>query len=185
VRRNIFYFLLATISVVLSGCQHQQTIPKGALSLAADTLEKRQYQSRYFESSDSNLLLSASSAVLQDLGFTIDDSESELGFLVASKERDATEAGQVAAAIILVVLTAALGAHSEEMAIDKNQKIRVAVIVSPSLDGGRTYVRTKFQRIVWNTRNQISRLETITEKTIYQEFFDKLSKSVFLEANKI
>jgi len=174
---KLIYFTLIILAIILSGCQ--STIPKEALSLSPDSLQKRETQSRYFETSDSDLILSAAAGVLQDLGFTIDKSESQLGFLVGSKERDAMEVGQVAAAIMVAVLFGA------EMPVDKHQKIRVSITINPSLEGNKTHVRAKFQRIVWNNRNQVSKLETISNSEIYQEFFDRLSKSVFLEANKI
>ena len=80
---------------LLSGCQ---SIPKEALILSPTTLQERDQQSRYFDTQDEETILSASAGVLQDLGFTLDESETRLGFIVASKERDATNAGQVAVA---------------------------------------------------------------------------------------
>jgi hypothetical protein len=167
----IILFLLA-----LSGCGG---IPKDALILTPDTIKERQIQSRYYDTTDEEQIIAASAAVLQDLGFTLDKSETKLGFLVASKDRDATSAGQIAGAIVYAMLTGVA------LPTDKNQKIRVAIIISPSLDEKRTHVRVKFQRKVWNTRDQVSKVETINDPEIYQEFFSKLSKSVFLEANNI
>lgn len=177
IKNRFLLFLALFCAVFITGCA--SGIPKDALTLTADTLEERQTQSRYFDTNNEEDILSASASALQDLGFTLDKSETRLGFLVASKDRDATDAGQVAAAVVLALL----GGGS--VPIDRNQKIRIALIVSPALDESRTHVRAKFQRKVWNTNGIVSRVETIDDPEIYQEFFSKLSKSVFLEANNL
>lgn len=165
-------------AMVLAGCQ--ETIPPEALALSQVSVEKRQLQTRYFDTEDEPKLLSASVGVLQDLGFTLEESETDLGVLLGTKDRDAVESGQVATSIILGVL---LGVP---IAYDKNQKIRVSVITRPLDDGrGRTAVRVTFQRLVWNTEGQISKIESLNEPELYQGFFEKLSQSVFLEANEI
>jgi hypothetical protein len=118
--------------------------------------------------------------VLQDLGFNLDESETKLGLVVASKDRDATEAGQVVGAILIAVLIGA------SVPIDKRQKIRASLVTRPIGESGdKTAVRVTFQRVVWNTAGQISKSEALTEPELYQEFFSKLSKSVFLEAHEI
>ena len=95
-----FSFKFAPIGLCLlliAGCADR--IPKEALQLSPDSLTRRQTQTRIFETPNEAELLSASAALLQDLGFNLDESETELGVIVGSKERDATEAGQVAASI--------------------------------------------------------------------------------------
>lgn len=170
-------WLLPLSLVVMSGCETK--IPKDALALSPDTLEERAIQSRYYETNDEAKILAACAGVLQDLGFTIDESETDLGFMVGSKDRDAMDTEQVVGAVLMAVL---LGVS---MPIDKNQKLRAAIIVNPSLEGDRMHVRVKFQRKVWDTQNRVSNVETIEDPELYQQFFERLSKSVFLEGHQI
>jgi hypothetical protein len=164
-----------------SGCA---TIPKDALVLSPDSLERRQLQTRRLDGIGEKELLSAAAGVLQDLGFNIDESETKLGVIVASKDRSAVTKGQVFGAILLALF----GANSE---IDKTQKIRASLVTRPAIssDGAilpnSNFLRITIQRIVRNTADQVTRIESIEEPEIYQEFFEKLSKSVFLEVQQI
>lgn len=175
--------MLASAVALLAACA---TIPKDALVLSPDTLERRQLQTRRFDAADEKQLLAASAGVLQDLGFNIDESETKLGVIVASKDRSAISAGQITAAVFLALLS------GTATPVDKTQKIRVSLVaraasaVGPDVaDATGHLVRVTFQRIVWNTQGQITRIESIEDPLIYQEFFEKLSKSLFLEAQKI
>jgi len=42
-------------------------------------------------------------------------------------------------------------------------------------------VRLTIQRIVWNNQNQVNRIEAVTDAEIFQGFYEKLDKSLFLE----
>ncbi|MCZ6802927.1 MAG: hypothetical protein O7D86_03060 [Proteobacteria bacterium] len=173
-------FVLITMLVALTGCNHN-VIPKDALKLEKESLEKRSLQTRRYEGISEVDILSASAAVIQDLGFNIDESETSLGIIVGSKERDATETGQVIGAVFFAIL------FGVSIAIDKNQKLRVSLVVrpTPANDDKKHFARVTFQRIVWNTQGHISKIEGLEEPELYQEFFDRLSKSVFLEGHKI
>jgi hypothetical protein len=153
-------------------------VPPDALALAPDSLRLRQLQTRRFETKDEMALLQASLGVLQDLGFEVDESESRLGVIVASKMRDATDAAQVVGSIII-------GALSESrVPYDVEQKIRASV-VTRAISPRETSVRVTFQRMVWDDMGQVSRAESLDDPELYREFFYKLSKSVFLEAHGI
>ncbi len=58
-------------------------------------------------------------------------------------------------------------------------------ILAVQAGSGDSIVRVTFQRIIFDTAGQITRAEQINDPAIYREFYDKLSKSVFLEAHEI
>ncbi len=126
----------------------------------------------------------ASANTLQDLGFNLENSETKLGVITATKQRDATDAGEVATSILLAVFV------GTRMAISKDQTIRVALVVRPVNDShGKAmsdshFVRVTFQRIVRRSDNSIY-TETLREPELFQDFYERVSKSVFLEAQKI
>lgn len=199
---------LAVAGVIgLTGCVHQ--IPEGAFDVSPDMMAQRQVESRKFTGISEEEILIASSNVLQDMGFNLENSEVQLGVLTANKQREATNAGEIAGAIIMAAL------FRVQMPTSKDQTIRVALVIKPAASEsviGTLYsgasnapapvkakgkksdpvaaapesyiVRVTFQRIVRRTDNS-TYAETMKDPELYQEFFDKLSKSVFIEAQKI
>ena len=161
---------------LLSACV---TIPHDAFLLSPVSLQERQLQTRVFETADEVALLAAGIGVLQDMGYSIDNTEKSLGLISASKQVDATDGKQIAGAIIIALL------GGEPMPVDKEQKIKVNFITLPSRLNKKGFIaRISFQRMIWDTQGQV-RAETLKSPALYEEFFDKLSKSVFLEAHKI
>ena len=172
-----FLSLLFIITLIIAGCQ---TIPKDALSLSPESLAQRQLQTRKYETIDEAKILSACASLLQDMGFNLDESETNLGVITSSKMRSAVNPAQQVAMVMVAILG---GGY---MPTDKVQKMRASVVTRPVGEKGEYIaVRVTFQRIVWNTQNQVTASESLTDPKIYQEFFDKLSKSIFLEAQEI
>ena len=160
----------------LQGCA--VTIPKEALILTPETLATRQIQTRKYETNDEAKILSACIEHLQDLGFILAESETKLGVIVATKSRTAVEAGQVVAALIVGVIIGA------PVPWEKDQQFTACVVTRP-VGENSIIVRVTFQRIVWNTNNMVTKREALMDPIQYQEFFSKLSKSIFLEAHEI
>ncbi|WAW09896.1 hypothetical protein NB640_11850 [Oxalobacter vibrioformis] len=178
-KKKSFLALLAT--VLLASCV---TIPPNTFVVDQTQLEQRQAETRRYDGMEEEAILQASANVLQDLGYAMGDSELRLGILTGSKERDATDGGEIAVSIFVALLTGAATPVSQD------QTINVLLVVRPVLDSnGKAvknshYVRVSFQRIVRLT-NGATRVQTLKDPELYQEFHDKLSKSVFIEGQKI
>lgn len=177
------YLVVFSLCAGLTSCI---SAPKGFLKPTENSLKNRQLQIRQYDTKDEEKVISAVAGVLQDLGFNLDFSETEVGLVTSSTMADATDAGQMTVAVMADVLCALGGSYSNNTAMcDKEQKVKASVIVKPSLDGSKVVVRVTFQRIVWNMQGQVSRIETINDPAIYEKFYTALSKSIFLEAQEI
>lgn len=175
-RQNLIVCLLLSVGL-LAGCA---TLPKDAFKLSPTSLEDRQLQSRKFDTLDQKQLLAAGASVLQDLGYNIDESNTYLGVLTASKVADAKVTRQIVALVALGLLTQHMSPY------DNKQKITLCLVIRQSLDDPNSSVaRITMQRIIWNSQGAISRVESIKAPELYQAFFDKLSKATFLEASQI
>jgi len=141
-----------------------------------------------------------SAAVLQDLGFQVTESVREVGFLRAAKERSAREYGQYITrgfAFVLSIAASVLGGGNSVVwiPVDLQQQICASLVARPlDGEGQRHEIRVLFYRLVWKGDGQSGdhrippgeqRMQMIRDAGIYQQFFARLSKAVFLEAHKI
>ena len=180
----------------VAGCQ---TPPENAMELSPDSLKLRQLQTRRVEGIDEKALLAASVGVLQDLGFNIDESETRLGVIVASKKRSAIDTADIISSsletlAIDLALSLVFGDHYSsdgEISIDVTQKIRISIVTRPALDSSgqprkdAQVIRVTIQRLVWDDEGTLVHAESIEDPKVYQKFFDRLSKSIFLELQAI
>jgi hypothetical protein len=195
--------LVALCFLLAAGCS---TVPEQSMELSPDSLKLRQLQTRRIEGIEENALLAASAGVLQDLGFNIDESETRLGVIVASKDRSALDLGDAAEDLLVdslveaaldAMFSALFGDHfdddddGEDIVYDVTQKIRIAVVTRPALDSSgqrrqdAQVIRITIQRLVWDSEGELSHTESIEDPKVYQKFFDRLSKSIFLELQAI
>ena len=172
------------------GCA-QPTQPAELFQLTPESNANRAMQTRFFDTENDQELLSASAAALQDLGFQVEESVREVGFLRAAKERSAREYGQYRNRFFIWLLS--LG--HVVIPIDLHQKIAASLVTRPLNEArSRQEVRIIFYRAVWKGDGQADRnyippgeqkMEMIRDPEMYQQFFAKLSKAVFLEPHSI
>ncbi len=189
-KRGALIVIALACPMVLSGCA-ERAQPAQFFELSPESTANRAMQTRMFDTGAADELLSASAAALQDLGFQIEESVREVGLLRAAKERSAREYGQYRNRVLIWLLS--LG-HLI-MPIDLHQKIAATMVVRPAdQDHARQEIRIMFYRVVWKGDGQADRnyippgeqkMEMIRDPEIYQQFFAKLSKAVFLEPHSI
>ena len=181
------HFRMLTVffaALVLSACE---TLPKNAFRLSETGLQTREIQTREYSSVDDAAILAASIAVLQDMGYTIEEVEKMLGVLSASKRADATNKmeafGSLALDSMKCVFTLMLACDGKNYGeIDDVQDIRLTLITRPQREiDGEVSVRLTIQRVIWDKRGRLTAQQTITDSRVYEDFFAKLSKAVFLE----
>lgn len=170
----IMWLVLCLIS--LGGCTTTTLQPED-LRLTPETKAKRQSQMRVFDTDNEAGVLVAVAAVLQDIGFQIDESEMQLGLIVGSKERSAIQPAEVVASYTLAIVLGVDPVYAER------QTMRVSVVTTPVEEKNGTAVRVNFQRLVFTNTGVISKKQVLGSDEIYQEFFAKLSKSLFLGAH--
>lgn len=150
---------------------------------------QRQIETRRYDGISETDLLTASTNVLQDLGFIIENSETELGVITASKKRDITDKGEIARSVFMTAWLLLMW-FPMIFPVKKDQTFRASLVVRPVFDSNDKtiddshLVRITFQSIVRDTFDKTILVKSVDFGT-YQGFFEKLSKSVFLEAQEI
>lgn len=173
--------------LLLAGCAPQVS---QVLTPPEDMLAQRQFQTKLYESVDEEQILRACAALLQDMGFQIDEGTSRLGVILGSKMRDAnslTSGERTAVAVVALGLLA--GGYTAPLAlllVDKmnSKPVRIDVgIFTRRVDaeGSRVAVRIIFRETEYKN-GQPAAPQVIKDAAIYQDAFDRLSKALFLEA---
>ncbi len=191
--RTLLAVVCLAVSSQLVGCV-AHTQPDELFQLKSESAANRAMQSRLFETKDEAELLSASAAVLQDLGFQVEESVREVGFLRATKERSAREYGQDISRFFVFLLSTPLVLVQQPpivMPVDLHQKIAATLVTRPvNPEATRQEVRVVFYRVVWKGEGSSGqqgippgeqRMDMLRDPVMYQTFFAKLSKAVFLE----
>jgi hypothetical protein len=94
-RRRLLKLALGALSSAFAACAATPQQQAAALSPTESAIAVRALQSRRFETTDQALMLQAGLGALQDLGFTIEESQAAAGVIVGSKASGAQIRAQV------------------------------------------------------------------------------------------
>lgn len=168
------FILLLIAGVWLVGCASD----KALYVPDANYMERRNVETRVFDTTHTKELLIASAQVLQDMDYTITESDTDIGVITATKNR---AVGSTAGKAVLTVLSALNG---QKAVYEDKQKFYVSIVNTPA-NARQTKTRVTFARIVYDNTGKVVRIEKLDDPTLYKGFFDKLAQSVFLTANNI
>ena len=186
--RTCHFFVTFILLFSLVGC----TAVDQYYILDKDYLKRRQIETRRFETKSEELVLQSAMYVLQDLGFNLKESSYELGYLLATKGREAdnltvnrtTDIALTALDILSIALSNGRTSTYSGTVYDVSQQIYAVLVTSKSKNNVGFNVRANFTRVICNNEGRC-RYEQIGDEDIYQEFFDKLGHSLFLTAHDI
>ena len=177
--RLVFSLLLIAM---LGGCA--ASVPEAALRLPESTLEVRSIQTRTLAAPSEIDILTATIAVLQDMEFNIERIEKPLGVITASKITDADSRSEKTGLFFLDLLCAAGGGSGCDAmsSAQDDQHITLTMVVLPSLArSGQYTARITIQRVIYDKMDRIKVLERIDDAQTYQQIFENLQKSLFLQ----
>ncbi|MBN8548480.1 MAG: hypothetical protein J0M12_04100 [Deltaproteobacteria bacterium] len=162
--------LAAAVSVAIatSGCVPPTALPPRS------ALQIREIQTRNFGTADTRLVMKAVLNALQDEGFVTRNAVSDLGLITATKEEDTEQQSAV------LFNTLFMG---RDAVWPKSSIIEATINVTEF--GKETRVRVSFHQKMLDNRGGTMSVTEVDSPGVYQDFFSKVDKSVFLQGAKI
>ena len=148
--------------------------PRHRLDPPPTQLQIREIQSREFDTNDMKLVIKTMMNVLQDDGFIIKNVVSDMGLLCAERHMDIEHKGK----IILHKLV-----DGDNARWDKLQILEASANVSEF--GTNTRVRINFQIKVLDNFGCPKEVKLIQDPKVYQQFFEQVSKALFIQELEI
>jgi hypothetical protein len=140
-------------------------------------LEKREFQTRNFESGDKAMIMKAMLNVLQDEGFIVNNANPLLGYISGTKDFDVNDK--------TIDVKKEFGSGSAKI---KWAGVTVATIeatANVTEYGKQIKVRINFKRKLLNVYGNAQSISEIDDAQYYQDFFAKVDKAIFLQKQKI
>ena len=173
---------LLVAALAFAGCAE---MPPDYIAAKPGDAAQRELQGRRFDGIGEKELLDAAVGVLQDLGFTVDITSAELGFVQGAKEREAKAPDQTLVILIVAALAASQGSTLPAGQMRQDQTISVLLTVRQAREAD---VRSHIVLVTFHNHVRQPLMRTagpLRDPVLYQSFFELLSKALFLQAHKL
>ena len=135
-------------------------------------LEKRQFQTRTYESTDKPLVMKALLNVLQDEGFIVYNANPLLGFIYGVKDFDTSDPN--------IDISKEFGLSKARLNWNGVKVATVETTANVTEYGKSMRVRVNFKRKLLNVYGNAQFIDDINDETYYQDFFSKVDKAIFI-----
>ncbi len=140
-------------------------------------LEKRQFQTRNYETIDKPLVMKAMLNVLQDEGFIVYNANPLLGFIYGVKDFDTSDPN--------IDITKEFGLSKSRLNWNGVKVATIETTANITEYGKNMRVRVNFKRKLLNVYGNAQFIDDIHDEKYYQDFFSKVDKAIFLQKQKI
>lgn len=163
------FFVIIFGLFFLSGC-----VANKSIGTVVTQLQVREIQTREFDTCDTKSVMKSMMNVLQDEGFIIKNAVADLGLLSAEKSIDIENRGE---AFLCTMLLGSSARWSKQNILEASGNV--------SEYGSKTRVRMNFQIKTMDNFGCPKVIKTIDDLKFYQDFFDKVSKGIFIQEQGI
>ncbi len=140
-------------------------------------LEKRQFQTRTYDSTDKALVMKAMLNVLQDEGFIVYNANPLLGFVYGVKDFDTSDPN--------IDISKEFGLSKSRLNWNGVKVATIETTANVTEYGKSMRVRINFKRKLLNIYGNAQFIDDINDENYYQDFFSKVDKAIFLQKQKI
>ena len=136
-------------------------------------LEKRQFQTRTYNTTDKQTVMKALLNVYQDEGFMVYNANPLLGFIYGSKDFDTSDPD--------IDISKEFGLSKGRLNINGVKVATLETSANITEYGQTIRVRVNFKRKLLNVYGNAQFIEDVNDETFYQDFFEKLETAIILQ----
>lgn len=140
-------------------------------------LEKRQFQTRTYSSSEKALVMKAILNALQDEGYIVYNANPLLGFIYGVKDFDTSDSN--------IDISKEFGLSKSRLNLNGIKVATIEVTANVTEYGSSMKVRINFKRKLLNTYGNAQFIDDVAEEEFYQDFYKKVDQALFLQKQKI
>jgi len=140
-------------------------------------LEKRQFQTRTYNTSDKPHVMKAILNVLQDEGFIVYNANPLLGFIYGVKDFDMSDSN--------VDISKEFGLSKSRLNLNGIRVATIETTANITEYGDSMRVRINFKRKLLNTYGNAQFIDDVWEEEFYQEFYEKVDQALLLQKQNI